>query len=228
MDRAAAVPLIALAAAWTAWCVLHSQLAVGPLRRAAERALGRRAYLYRVLYNLVALASLVPVLWLARSVDGPVIFGWWGADIPVSAVLLIVSLVLFAAGSRAYDMDTFLGLRQLREHAPVRDGTKTAAGPVPSRDDVGLTAGGGLSRSGILGVVRHPWYTAGILILWAGPKNAAALVTAAVLSVYLVVGAHLEERRLLEEFGDRYRRYRAEVSMFLPFRWIRRRVAGRP
>ena len=49
------------------------------------------------------------------------------------------------------------------------------------------------------------------------------------LSIYLVVGAFLEERKLAVEFGDAYGRYRREVSMFVPFRALgnalrRRRV----
>ena len=76
-------------------------------------------------------------------------------------------------------------------------------------------------------MVRHPWYTGGILLLGVGPKNAAALVTAVVLTVYLILGAYLEERRLVAAFGDEYRRYRREVSMFLPFRWLRGLGAAR-
>jgi protein-S-isoprenylcysteine O-methyltransferase Ste14 len=37
------------------------------------------------------------------------------------------------------------------------------------------------------------------------------------LTIYLVIGAKLEEKRLLEEFGDDYRAYQAQVPMLLPF-----------
>ena len=33
---------------------------------------------------------------------------------------------------------------------------------------------------------------------------------------YVLVGIFFEERNLIAQFGDRYRRYRAEVRMLLP------------
>jgi protein-S-isoprenylcysteine O-methyltransferase Ste14 len=80
----------------------------------------------------------------------------------------------------------------------------------------GLTRTGGLDTSGILGVVRHPWYAAGILIIWARPLDMAVLVTNAVLTTYLFAGTILEERRLVAEFGDVYREYQNRVPMFFP------------
>ena len=41
-----------------------------------------------------------------------------------------------------------------------------------------------------------------------------------VLSVYLVVGTILEERKLVLEYGQVYRQYQHEVSMFVPWRWL--------
>jgi protein-S-isoprenylcysteine O-methyltransferase Ste14 len=138
-----------------------------------------------------------------------VVFDWWGAWVPVTAILLPASLYLFWAGAKVYDVATFLGVRQLRA----------------GRRGPGLEATGGISRKGILGAIRHPWYTGGVLFLAAGPKSASGLVTAGVLSVYLVAGAFLEERKLVREFGEPYRAYRRRVSMFLPFKWIRGRLA---
>jgi protein-S-isoprenylcysteine O-methyltransferase Ste14 len=80
----------------------------------------------------------------------------------------------------------------------------------------GLTETGGLDTTGILGVVRHPWFAGGLLIIWARPIDMAILVTNVVLSTYLVLGAVLEERKLVAEFGDEYREYQEKVSMFLP------------
>ena len=50
------------------------------------------------------------------------------------------------------------------------------------------------------------------------------LATNIVLSLYLVIGAFLEERKLLREFGDAYRQYQNRVSMLLPLKWIQAKL----
>jgi methanethiol S-methyltransferase len=44
------------------------------------------------------------------------------------------------------------------------------------------------------------------------------LLFAAVTTAYIFVGILLEERDLLDLFGDDYRRYRERVSMLVPWR----------
>ncbi len=197
-----------LALLWTAWCALHSLLIARGVQRALQTRLGPRFRFVRVGFNVVAFVTFVPIYAYSLSLRGPVVFDWWGAWIPIGAPLLAASLALFWAGGRVYDLHVFLGL----------------AGRARS----GMGAAGGLSRRGVLGAIRHPWYTAGLCILWVRPKDAASLVTSIMLSLYLVIGAYLEESKLLAEFGEEYRAYRREVSMFLPFRWVRARFARLP
>jgi len=50
-------------------------------------------------------------------------------------------------------------------------------------------------------------------------------LTAAVLvSFYCIIGAFIEEKRLVSSYGDRYRKYQQEVSMFVPLKWILKRI----
>jgi protein-S-isoprenylcysteine O-methyltransferase Ste14 len=43
-----------------------------------------------------------------------------------------------------------------------------------------------------------------------------------VLTGYFLVGAILEEKKLLAEFGEEYRGYQRDVSMLFPFKWLSR------
>lgn len=192
-------PPLALGCAWLLWCGAHSLLAHPAVKGCLQRRLGRWQGYYRLLYNLLAIATLLPVVTIYLEASGPVLVAWPDWLAPLPWVMRGLALWLLLAGARAYGMRRFLGLDPL---TPGKT-TRTAAGEP-------------LVVTGILQYLRHPWYSAGLLLLWGRDLAARDLVTAILLSGYLYLGSVLEERRLVAEFGDRYRRYQREVPRFLP------------
>ena len=92
-----------------------------------------------------------------------------------------------------------------------------------------MTRSGDLDDTGVLGLIRHPWYVAVFIFLWTRDLTAGTIIVNYVLSTYLIVGTLLEERKLVIEFGQEYQRYQERVSMFIPFEWLigRRRHGSR-
>jgi len=201
------MPYILLVILWMIWCTLHSALISLPVTEWLRRRIPNNFRYYRIFYNLFAVVSLLPVLFYGSSVRGAPVVAWQGLGRIVPVVLWIVGLFFFAAGGLRYDFLQFLGLRQIRNENACSV----------------LTDDCSLDTSGVLSMVRHPWYSGGILIVWARPLDVAAIWTNLVICGYFVVGAMLEERKLKVLFGRQYEDYQRRVSMFLPVKWVQRR-----
>ncbi|MGE5248591.1 MAG: methyltransferase family protein [Bacteroidota bacterium] len=185
-----------LIAAIAAWGVVHSLLASVPVKDVFLRRLGRGPMrLYRLVYNIFAVVSFLPILWLMLVLpDGHL----YAEPPPWSYVMLAgqgIAVILLIAGLLQTGPMSFAGLRQLFGEEP-RAGLVT----------------GGLYR-----FVRHPLYMAGLLFMWLTPTMSAnTFIVFSSLTFYLLAGAWFEERKLLREFGLAYAEYRARTPMLIP------------
>jgi methanethiol S-methyltransferase len=67
--------------------------------------------------------------------------------------------------------------------------------------------------------VRHPLYFFMLVLVWSTPDVSSDRLLFIVLwTSWTIVGAHLEERDLVAEFGDKYRQYQKTVPMLIPWR----------
>lgn len=198
--------LVALAGAWAGYFALHSALADARVKRWAARCWPALAALYRLAYNALAIVLLLPLAWLIASQRGPRWWGWEGAAAWLANALALAALAVVLVTLRHYDGSEFLGLRQW---AARRSGQGPAASGAPPA----------LRLSPAHRYVRHPWYGAALVFIWTRDMDAATLVSALAMSVYFVVGARLEERRLVAEFGAAYRHYQRRVNALVPLPW---------
>ena len=118
----------------------------------------------------------------------------WSLSWLVSVVVLAVGIRIFVLSKREFD-------RSGQKLTPKAYGTSR------------------LMTSGIYSSIRHPHNLASMLLnlgIAFGFKSAIGLVIAV---VGIIVGYWFtleEEELLIQQFGDRYREYKAEVPMYIP------------
>ena len=197
---------ILLSILWIAYCVVHSALISVTVTDFFKRSLGNKYRFYRLYFNTFSLATLVPLLMFSHSDSwkSEILFAWDPIR-PIQYGVIVLGAVLLLTAARHYSMLQFLGLKQIGQEKSAR----------------GMIGNGGLDTSGVLGVIRHPWYSAVFLLIWAGDISLRELIINLIVSAYLVIGTILEERKLVLEFGDKYKDYQRQVSMFIPVKWLR-------
>ena len=66
--------------------------------------------------------------------------------------------------------------------------------------------------------IRHPLYLFVLLLIWSCPDLSVDRIMFDVLMTgWIVVGTHLEERDLVDDFGDDYLEYQRRVPMLVPW-----------
>ena len=177
------------------WGIIHSLLASLGLKDFLRRALGNGFMrFYRLLYNLFAVVSITPALYLMGSLPNKTLYR---VPVPWSYLMLTgqgISVLLLFAAVLQTDVLAFVGLRQLFEEEK-----------------------GNLVKNGLYRIVRHPLYTFSLSILWLSPSlSMNSFVVYVALTAYILIGIIFEERKLLREFGQEYAHYRSVTPMLIP------------
>ena len=152
--------------------------------------------LYRLAYNIFSVLSFVPILWLMAVLPDQVLYQIPAPWVYLSIAGQLAAMVLLVAGVLQTDPLSFVGLRQL-----------FAGGEHPSK----------LVTHGLYSKIRHPLYTAGLLFIWLTPVMSINSLTVTLsATIYIIVGAFFEERKLEREFGSAYTEYKASTPMLIP------------
>lgn len=180
--------------------VLHSWLADTRVKEGFRQRTGKAFRFYRIAYNLFSLLMLGAMLYLIVFKQTPVYMLERGNVLLVlSWILMIAGILIMLMAFSVFDLSEFLGFSYLKEEG-LKHGT--------------------LQTGGLYRYVRHPLYF-GIYILLAGvfllQPTAMNLVAVVFLYVYTYIGAKLEEKKLVQYFGEEYRQYQQRVKMLIPF-----------
>lgn len=193
--------LLLLAATWLAYFLIHSLLASLAVKQAVERRHPQWMPAYRLFFNFAALVLIIPPLWLTYRTDSPWLWQWQGAGLWIANALALLAIVGFLWSTRYYESGEFIGTRQWRERETrVEDQEHLRISPLHRH-------------------VRHPWYFFALVLMWTRDMNAPLLLTISLATLYFIFGSRLEERKLLQYYGQAYAAYRRRVPGLLPLPW---------
>lgn len=185
---------------WTAYCALHSFLISMRFTKLIMRLLKNYYAFYRLFYVVLSIVLLIPLVKYTAHADNIIIINYPMSLNIVRYVLIYSSLMMFWwAFFFNYDFLSFFGIRQILNFGKKNNSSKE------------------ISKKGLLGVIRHPMYLALIIYLWCQIFSVVDLVVNTLLTIYIIIGTFLEEKKLVLEFGDLYIKYRQEVPMLIPF-----------
>ncbi len=185
---------------------IHSLLASHALKRKLLNRFPLLSVWYRLIYNVIALTTLA--IWaLLLPVSHKIIYRIPFPFYVITSVVQLVALVAAWKTVRLFGSGRFLGTEQLSRYVR-RD-------EIPAYFDENTR--GTFIRNGLYKYVRHPLYTLSLAILVFWPVMTFWLVTVIILCAsYFWIGSILEERKLVERFGDAYREYQKQVPRIIP------------
>jgi methanethiol S-methyltransferase len=210
----AGVPLGALAVVsprWSLTSVLLWNVALSMLFFLQHSGMIRRpfrAWLARIIdpryraavYGIASGIALAAVVLLWQPSHAP-LFSLTGLARHLTQGVALAAFAFFVWGARSQRPFDPLGLAPLLAH--LRD--KPESSPT-------FVAGGPYRW------VRHPLYLAVLVLIWSCPDMTLdRLLFQLLWSVWIVLGARLEEADLVADFGDAYRAYCREVPMIIPW-----------
>jgi methanethiol S-methyltransferase len=191
-----------IAALWSGYCALHSYLISIRFTNQMNRLLKDYYAFYRVFYVFISLVLLIPLINYTDQLDTIRIITYGPVLKIVRHVLTYGSLVMFFwAFFFNYDSLSFFGIRQILNRRKIKNSNQTME----------------IKKNGLLGLMRHPMYLALIIYLWCQTYRMSDIVVNSLLTIYVIIGTLLEEKKLVLEFGDTYVQYQREVPMLIPF-----------
>ena len=181
---------------WLLYFILHSLLALLPFKDYVY-SIGIKPQTYRLTYVFIATITLITILIFSSLIDSNFVF--YPSNLLKFIGLLLAGwgFVVAKVAFKSYDTKAFLGFGSLNPE----DEFKT---------------------DGLLKKVRHPLYSGSLLLIIGyflfSPKL-STLISVSMMIIYFLIGIHLEEKKLIYVFGNKYVEYKRKTPMLIPKFW---------
>lgn len=184
-----------VAALWIGYYALHSVLASRKVKASIfARFPGVERY-YRIIYNVLAVLLILPILLAGAVIQGPRLLPENDALRYLAMFFATWGVILIRLTFKVHSFRSFAGFDR-----PDSENAK-------------------LLREGILGMIRHPMYAGGLLIVIGYGLFAPTvtnLIICVISAIYIFIGIGIEEKRLTAIFGEPYLTYKKEVPALIP------------
>ena len=180
---------VVLFVAWMFYYFLHSLLATTQIKS----RIGLSPRHYRIVYSLIATVLFIFLMLYTASIYSSLIYPPSATTNYAGLMLTTVGIFILKRSFRNYSLKEFIGLKKEEESA--------------------------LKTSGVQAKIRHPLYS-GTLLIFIGyfifNPQLSSLVLLLSVVVYLPFGIRLEEKKLIELFGDEYLAYKKRTPSLIP------------
>ncbi len=187
------------------FALIHSFFAAGWTKNFIGTIIGRRALagLYRLGYTVLSVAITAAAAHAILSLPDRKLPAPWPFISGAMILIQAAGAVFGALAFRKIDFLEFIGIRQAVAYISGR----TAEVP----------GGEAFISKGVYSVVRHPLYLAGIMVFTFSPFfTINRIIVSAVADIYFLWGARIEDKRMLDQFGEQYRNYMRSVPAIVP------------
>jgi protein-S-isoprenylcysteine O-methyltransferase Ste14 len=175
--------------AWLIFGIAHSVLASSLIKE----KMNLRPVNYRRLYNIISIFAVLFIFLLGSTIQPEYLFPKDQSSKAIGLIMATFGFLLAKLAFRPISFSEFMGIKPETNQKLITDG--------------------------IYGRMRHPLYTAlilGIIGFVIYSPTYTNLVHAICILIYLFIGIHFEERRLIAHFGKEYEDYKSQTPKLFP------------
>lgn len=188
---------------WTGYCILHSFLADNRVKSHIQKFMGASFKYYRPLYSMFAVITLALLLWFQYSMQSSWLFNGTALTYLPGIIIGMAGLIMMLICINKYFYE-ISGLKAI-QHSQIKNT---------------------LQQSGLHKYVRHPLYLGTLLFIWGlfviFPLT-SNLIAVSVITIYVMLGIRIEEKKLYLEHGETYTEYTRKVPKLIPRIYINKK-----
>lgn len=181
--------------------VIHSLLASLWFKQWCFKHWPKLKLSYRLFFNFLSSILFIPLVILLFLYPGEMLWQWRGWEAVIANFLAFAAVIGFYLSLADYNMSEFFGINLVTK--------KMYESPIKEQFYLGK----------FHLYVRHPWYFFLLVILWTRDMTTYQFLAAMMITLYLIIGSYLEEKKLIVFFGEVYQRYQKKVPGLIPLPW---------